>query len=88
MNTYPRETDETQPLDVFVEGERVTTGVEVQVTRQAARPTADGWAAALLEDGDLVVPIAGRDVGLHRVWVRLPTQPGAPVIVAGDFRVV
>lgn len=88
MNTYPRETDETQPLDVFVEGEHVTSGVETQVTRQSVRPTPDGWEPALVEDGGLVVTIAGRDPGLWRVWVRLPAQPGTPVIMAGDFRVV
>ena len=84
-NTYPRESVEFQPVQVKVDGEAVTTGVELALALGSARPV--DWQTPTTLDGKIGVMVTGLDVGTWHVWARVTSAPETPVIDCGYFRV-
>ena len=85
MNVYPRESVEFQPVDVKVDGQPVTTGVQLAVTGSQERPTA--WTDPVLVDGRIGVMVQGLAVGYWYVWARITASPETPVVLCGSFQV-
>ena len=87
-NTYQRETDEFQAVEVTFAGSLVTTGVEFSVVKDGQRPAT--YTPAVVQGGEIGVRVAGYDPGNWRVFARVTNAPDAqlPVLDCGTFRVV
>ncbi len=85
MTSYPRETVELIPVTVTVNGAPVTTGVQLCVTPDGARPTV--WEAPYELDGRIGYMLDGTLQGdkAYRVWAKVTDTPEIPVIDCGSF---
>lgn len=81
MNRYPRESVEFQPVEVTLDGEPITDGIEVSITTGTARPTV--WQDAITVDDKTGFMVEGFAVGRYKVWVRVTSTPETPVIECG-----
>lgn len=91
MSDYPRETTEYLFVNVTIDGQTTTAGVELAIQPQTgtttARPTT--WTAATIVDNKTAHLIHDQDPGLYRVWARVTTtdSPEIPVIDCGLYRI-
>lgn len=70
MTSTPRESSEWRAIAVELNGQAMTTNVEVCITPYKVRPTEADWQAATLRDGKTCVRVAGRAAGYWWGWGR------------------
>lgn len=83
--SYPRETDELQPVTVTVDGVATTAAVEFAVVPNGERP--GDWTAPYVVGDKSGVRVAGLAPGLYRVFARVTDTPEVPVIDCGTLLV-
>lgn len=86
MNTnvihVPRESQEFVVIDLRIDGQRVTTGLEISITTDDTRPVV--WTpATTTTTGKTGTPISGLTPGDYTVWVRITQAGETPVRMAG-----
>lgn len=84
--TYPRETVELVPTRVTVDGQPVTSGYTLALTRRGDRPTV--WVApTVVEDavGWLLDGTLGP--GTYALWAKVASSPESPVILLGHITI-
>jgi len=84
-NVYPRETVEFIPVEVTVDGETVTDGVQFCVTNRVTRPTS--WISPVTLEGKIGVMTNAQPVGVYVIWAKVTDSPEVPVIRCGEYRV-
>jgi hypothetical protein len=81
----PHETNELRPFTVTVDGTLVTTGVEVAITANTARPLDSSWGPAVVRDGKTLMRISDLAKGDFRAWARVARGDETAVIDLGFF---
>lgn len=87
MNNYPRETTEYITANVYLDGQLITTNVQLSVVPAGQRPTT--WTPAEIIQGKTVYLINGLTTGSYTVWSKV-TPVGSeekPVTNHGSFRI-
>lgn len=85
MSSTPHESNELRIVTVLVDGQPVTSGVEVCITTLQVRPVEGGWAAATVRDGKTLVRVAGLTSDIYRVWARVTRGDEVAVIDLGPL---
>ncbi len=82
LGTVPRETNETFPFEVLVDGTPHLTNVEWSLVHDSDRPVA--WTPATVVGGSLRFAIADLTAGRWRLFARITEGGGdVPVIDVG-----
>lgn len=89
MNSYPRETNDFQPVILELGGVRVTVAqvgsVKLSDVPDGSRPLV--WTDPVVFKGALGVAVAGYGPGKRRVFAKVTENPFAPALDCGTYLV-